>query len=90
MKEKELAYKLEKLTIEAEKAKGLFLSLETSLLCGPHAVENYEWAMIAITSLLSDLADELEKIKEDEFNKLRRERAIEAREAIEKRDYEKN
>ncbi len=47
----------------------LFLALETAMICGPHAVSNYEWAMNAIGNMLWDLSNSLKELEKEEFNK---------------------
>ena len=70
MSEKEIAFKIEELQIQAEKADGLQNALWQAIYCGDFNASVYEWAFVLLGDITCELKNELEILSRAAFNAL--------------------
>jgi len=71
---KDIAYKLEEIWIEAEKVDSLQIAIFQAIYKGEHNPDVYEWAFNALGDRTFSLQASLEKIVDEIFELLRKER----------------
>ena len=71
---KEMAFRVEDLSIEAEKADSMCEAIYQAIYCGENNTEVYQWAFVTFREITSDLKDEMEKLKDQVFETMRGEK----------------
>ena len=64
---KEMAFKIEKLQIDASKIDGVSMALWQAISNGAFDAKTYDWAFVVLTDLTYNLTEDLTDLTEDAF-----------------------
>lgn len=73
MSNKEIAYRIEELQIDAEKVNSVQNALFEAIYRGSNALETYEWAFVSLGDLTFALKNNLEDLTSKVFDNLKKE-----------------
>lgn len=69
---KEIAFKIEKLQIDASKIDGISMALWQAISNGAFESKTYEWAFVVLTDLTYNLTEDLTDLTEDAFKYIKK------------------